>query len=115
MSQPVELAHLPVTWSSVTPSGLFVSRSAGSARLADAGVAARRGVTVRRARPSRRRWFSFGAAINERGNHMDYQKPEIADFGDISGHTYINAGGENKGQPGHDPFGEISVKDNGGS
>jgi hypothetical protein len=46
---------------------------------------------------------------------MDYQKPEISDFGDISGHTYINPGGENKGQPGFDPFGEISVKDNGGS
>lgn len=46
---------------------------------------------------------------------MDYMRPEIADFGGIGSHTFINPGGENKGMPGHDPFSEISQKDNGGS
>jgi hypothetical protein len=46
---------------------------------------------------------------------MEYIKPEIADFGGLASHTFINPGGENKGQPGHDPFSEISVKDDEGS
>lgn len=44
---------------------------------------------------------------------MKYEKPEIQDLGDIGEHTFVNPGGENKGQAGFDPFGEISVKDEG--
>lgn len=44
---------------------------------------------------------------------MQYSTPSITDFGGIGSHTFINPGGQNKGQPGHDPFGEISVHDGG--
>lgn len=46
---------------------------------------------------------------------MQYQTPSVRDFGSLGAHTFINPGGENKGQPGHDPFSEISVHDNGGT
>ena len=46
---------------------------------------------------------------------MSYSPPEIVDLGGIGSHTFITPGGDNKGQPGLDPFGEISMKDNGGS
>lgn len=46
---------------------------------------------------------------------MKYETPRVRDFGSLGVHTYINPGGDHKGQPGHDPFSEISVKENGGS
>lgn len=44
---------------------------------------------------------------------MQYQTPTVRDFGSLGAHTFINPGGDNKGQPGHDPFSEISVHDGG--
>jgi hypothetical protein len=40
---------------------------------------------------------------------MRWETPEVEDLGTIADHTFINPGGDNKGQPGRDPFSEISV------
>ena len=44
-----------------------------------------------------------------REKHMTWETPEVEDLGTIADNTFITPGGDNKGQPGHDPFSEISV------
>ena len=42
---------------------------------------------------------------------MKYEKPEIQDLGVIGDHTFfIPISGSHKGTGGHDPFGELSAK-----